>query len=175
MTLIAFLGYNHSGKSSAASALIEHGFKRHSFADPLKSMLLSIGLTEEQLWGNKKEVPCELLGGKTPRHAMKELGESWGRKSIDENLWIRIWRTTFPVNGDVVVDDLRYPDEAELIRSQNGTIVKIERPDIEPDLSHPSEQHIETIKPDHVIINDGSLESLYARVSMLRARIGLQK
>lgn len=176
MTLIAFIGYKGSGKSEAARTLIEqHGFVRHSFADPLKRMLLSIGLTEGQLWGSEKEVPSELLGGKTPRHAMQALGETWGRQAIDKEIWIRIWEKTIP-SGNVVVDDLRYPNEAELVRNRGGTIVRILRPDVQVDTSHPSEQHVESIEADYVVVNDHGVVELRGQISDIykRRRTGLE-
>ena len=77
--IIGIMGKKHCGKSEASKYLeLSHGFKRISFADPMKCMLLSLGLSSEELWGNRKEIPSELLGGQTPRYAMRTLGVEWG-------------------------------------------------------------------------------------------------
>jgi hypothetical protein len=49
-------------------------WRQVKFAGPLKSMCMALGLTEAHIEGHLKEVPCELLCGQTPRHAMQTLG-----------------------------------------------------------------------------------------------------
>ena len=88
MRLIAFCGYMGSGKSFAADYLIEkYGYTRVKFAGPLKDMLHTMGLTEEEIEGGDKDKPSDLLCGRTPRWAMQSLGTEWGRECIGENLW----------------------------------------------------------------------------------------
>jgi hypothetical protein len=60
--LIAFTGLAGSGKSTAAEHLVQaHQFTRLRFAGPIKAMCRALGLTEEQVDGGQKEVPCDLL------------------------------------------------------------------------------------------------------------------
>lgn len=173
--IIALYGYKGCGKSEAALQLSHAGFILHSFAAPLKAMLLAMGLTEEQLWGSEKETPCELLGGKTPRWAMQSLGSEWGRHCIDGNIWVRAWQQTLPkVHIDVVVDDLRFPNEAAAVKIAGGFIVKIVRPGLVIDRSHESEKHVDdedAIPPDDVIINDGTLQQFRAKIVILERRL----
>ena len=126
--LIGFTGRMHSGKTTAAMHLVRsHGFTRHRFAGPLKAMLHAIGLTERHTDGDLKEEPCDLLDGKTPRWAMQSLGTEWGRMLITPNLWVNAWLATKP-EGNVVVDDVRFDNEAAMIRSAGGIVVRIVRP-----------------------------------------------
>lgn len=162
--LIGLVGYAGSGKSLAADCLAPHGYYRTRFAAPLKDMLRSLGLTQAEVDGHLKEVPCELLGGKTPRHAMITLGTEWGRNLIDYNLWVRV--TMHKVNhslsvGDkkVVIDDVRFPNEAQAIRDAGGTIWRIDRVGVGAGSSHISETGQEDIEPDVIVINDGDPES----------------
>ena len=48
-------------------------------------MLYQLGLGEAHIEGALKEVPCELLGGKTPRYAMQTLGTEWGRDTDQQD------------------------------------------------------------------------------------------
>jgi hypothetical protein len=131
-TIIAFTGLAGAGKSTAAAHLVKHrGFERVRFAGPLKAMMLALGCTTEQVDGSEKETPCDLLGGKTPRHAMQTLGTEWGRDLIASDLWIRAWNAALakvPAGVPVVVDDCRFPNEADAVNAAGGILVRIERP-----------------------------------------------
>lgn len=127
--LIAFTGLAGAGKSTAAAHLVKHrGFTRVRFAGPLKAMMAALGCTEAEIDGALKETPCELLGGRTPRHAMQTLGTEWGRDLIAPDLWIRAFNAALPATGNVVVDDCRFPNEAAAVTAAGGILVRIERP-----------------------------------------------
>jgi len=57
--LIGINGYARSGKDTMADRLVEkHGFKKVSFAEPMREMLQGIfGFTKDQLYGDLKETP----------------------------------------------------------------------------------------------------------------------
>lgn len=130
--IIALTGLAGSGKSTAAKHLVEkHGFTLVKFAAPLKDMLRPLGLGDREIEGDLKEVPCALLGGRTPRHAMQTLGTEWGRECMDPDLWIRIAlkraAAELDQGGKVVMDDCRFPNEAEAVLARGGSIVRITR------------------------------------------------
>lgn len=131
-TLIAFTGLAGSGKSTAAQHLVKNnGFQRLRFAGPLKDMMRALGLTEAEIEGDRKEVPCELLGGKTPRYAMQTIGTEWGRDLIASDLWIRAFRAALakvPEGVPVVVDDCRFPNEADAVVAAGGVLLRVVRP-----------------------------------------------
>lgn len=138
--IIGLTGLAGSGKTTVARHLMGmHGFVRHRMAEPLKSMLKTLGLTEQQIDGDLKEVPCELLGGKTPRHAMQTLGTEWGRDLISQNLWVKAWSDSLPHGRNVVVDDVRFLNEVETIMSIGGYIIHVDR-GLKPTGSHLSER-----------------------------------
>jgi hypothetical protein len=59
---VALTGLAGSGKSTAALHLVNrHGFERVRFAGPLKAMVRALGLTDREIDGDLKEVPCGLL------------------------------------------------------------------------------------------------------------------
>lgn len=164
MDLIALTGPAGAGKSTAAAWLARHrGYARVSFAAPLKAMLEAIGIDPAALdRGPAKAAPHPLLCGATPRRAMQTLGTEWGRHLIHPDLWVRLAEA--PVcaaldhGGRVVIDDLRFPNEAAMIRRHGGTIIRIERPGaLAPSAagaaSHASEH--QPITPDLTIRNAG--------------------
>lgn len=160
--VVALTGAAGSGKSTAAGYLIRrHGYERVKFAGPLKNMCRAIGLSEDHIEGDLKEVPSDMLCGKTPRHLMQALGTELGRNLIGEDFWIRLWLHRVAAAKRVVVDDCRFPNEAEAVRSLGGVIIKLAgRGGIAG--SHASEAGCGTW--DSTVENDGCVTDLYASV-----------
>ncbi|QIX20745.1 AAA family ATPase [Agrobacterium pusense] len=128
--VIALTGLAGSGKSTASKYLVEkHGYQLVKFAGPLKDMLRAIGLSEAQIEGELKEVPSRLLQGKTPRHAMQTLGCEWGRDCIGSSFWLFLWEDAvlkiLDAGGRVVVDDCRFPNEADEVRKLGGVVWRL--------------------------------------------------
>ena len=173
-TVIAITGLAGAGKTTAAMHLVNaHGFERVRFAGSLKAMLVALGLTAEEIDGARKEVPCELLCGKTPRHAMQTIGTEWGRDLIGEDLWIRAWRTavnrTLP-GSCIVVDACRFPNEADAVRAISGHIVRVERAGAGAwAAGHASEQHV--LSADRIIVNDGPIDRLFREMDEIAATL----
>jgi hypothetical protein len=64
----------------------------------------------------------------------------------------------------VVIDDVRFPNEAEMIRNLGGELWLVDRPGVAYDGDHASEGALADVLPDAVINNSGSLENLQAIV-----------
>lgn len=126
--VVGLCGLAGSGKSTAAAALVQVGYERVRFAGPLKAMMAALGLTEREIDGDLKEEPCALLGGRTPRHAMQTVGTEWGRQMIDNELWIRAWQRAAAGKSLVVVDDVRFENEAAAVRAAGGMLIRVMRP-----------------------------------------------
>jgi hypothetical protein len=130
--LIGFCGVAGAGKTFAAAHLVRmHAFDRIRFAGPLKDMMRALGLTEAEIEGDGKERPSDLLAGKTPRHAMQTIGTEWGRDLIDPDLWVRAWGRAadkaLAEGRPVVVDDVRFANEAAAIWARGGILVRLAR------------------------------------------------
>lgn len=131
--IIGLTGLAGAGKSTAAGMLQQqHGFRLVKFADPLKNMLKTLGLTHREIEGDRKGLPCKLLGGRSPRYAMQTLGTDWGRSLISDDLWVNVWRARAKellLDGHpVVCDDCRFENEASVIKDLGGEIWNIRRP-----------------------------------------------
>ncbi|MDE4059787.1 hypothetical protein [Phaeobacter gallaeciensis] len=187
--VIGLCGAAGAGKSTVAAVLAEYGYTRLRFADPLKSMLRTLlaaaGVAEDEVErmveGDLKELPHPALGGKSPRLAMQTLGTEWGRTHLGLDFWVntarRQIRAILGRGGRVVVEDCRFPNEAEAIRAswpsdpadplggpfEFGQLWLVTgRGGIGQ--GHESEAHLSHLAPDLFLDNSGCLERLEAAV-----------
>jgi hypothetical protein len=163
--VVGITGTAGSGKTTVARIMCDrYDFSRVRLAEPIKKMARALGLTHDQVDGPLKEIPLDELCGKTPRYVMQTLGTEWGRRTIGEDIWVRVAQKEIGrlvSNGvSVVVDDVRFPDEAEMIRKLGGAMVRVENPVITQSTAHESERHIFNIEVDYVIVNGGSIADL---------------
>jgi hypothetical protein len=171
--VVGLSGYAGSGKSAVAKYLVEnHGFIRLSYASPIKKMIHAL-LREagvgpvtirEMIDGKLKEVPSDVLGGKTPRYAMQTLGTEWGRSLIAQDLWRSILLRRMNAELDrghrVVIDDVRFHNESKFLM-EHGRVFRIER-FADQQMTHISED--QSFPVDDIIANNGSLQELYAAI-----------
>jgi hypothetical protein len=125
-------------------------------------MLRVLGLGADELEGDRKGVPSDLLCAHTPRWAMQSLGTEWGRMRIGESLWVDAWRRRVEAMpaAKIVVDDCRFPNELEAARVLGFVPVRIRR---EGARVH-GERHLSEYALDEVwmpeFLNDGAPEAL---------------
>jgi hypothetical protein len=169
-TVVGFAGPKRVGKSTCAQWLMQSGYVRLPFAGPLKDMLRAIGLSSRELDGDLKEVPCSLLCGKTPRHAMQTLGTEW-RNMIDQHLWTRIWTDRALQERRVVADDVRFPHEVDAIRSLGGKVIRIHRPGFEATGEHASEALFDQLTYDGEIWNNSDELALQNRLGQILSHL----
>lgn len=191
--IIGFTGRAGSGKSTAAGWVLRNQNRvvKMSFARPLKRMAYEllrevlpkdhhISATDYINNPEFKEAPIPFLGNYTARKIMQTLGTEWGRKAIHEDFWVAIAAgkverslgTSFQKSETVpiklVFDDLRFANEAEMVRNYGGIVVRIERPDAEKPAevsAHPSEHF--GFPADVTILNDGSPDDLFDKLAAL--------
>lgn len=173
--IIALSGYAQSGKDSVSEILIKkYGYKRVSFADKIKEILLEINpiiLGYEDLiwdlatyvnnfgWENSKKVPHV-------RQLLQNLGVSV-REVLGEDTWIDAALDGVLPNDKIVITDVRFPNEADAIKWIFGEIWRVERPKISPVNKHASETALDDWIFDRTITNNGTLEDLEELVDVI--------
>jgi len=165
MTIIALTGYKQSGKSSVARTLQEQfGFTRMAFADPVKwAVQMIYGLSYDQLYGHLKEEPDPRYD-LTPRFIMQHFGTEVCRHLHPDTWVLNLKRRMdyLPGQSNVVIDDLRFDNEAKAVREWGGKVWRVAR------FGYGRGQHAsEAYSPfaDLMVVNDGSLEELANWVS----------
>ena len=164
--IIGLSGYARSGKDTVASLLPD--YTRRAFADVLRDALYRLnpyvgnGLTVADL---VDEYGWEVAkSGDEVRRLLQVLGTEVGRKMIDNDIWVKMATRDILKEDAIVFTDVRFPNEAEAIKSLGGTVWRIERPGIKAINGHASETAMDDWPFDCTITNSGTLEDLKAQV-----------
>ena len=166
--LIAFHGKKLSGKTTSADYLVKtHKFKKCSFAQKGKETCGDIfQLTHEQLYGSLKEVVDERYNV-TPVFIMQRFMTEVTRH-IYEPIWIKCLErkiSSFKEGTNIVIDDLRFQNEAEWVINNNGVIIHISRSETYINDSHASEQGIdENMSVFHINNYSQNVINLYLQI-----------
>jgi len=201
--LIGISGSIGSGKDTAADYLCNfHGFKRDSFASTLKDAISNIfGWNREWLEGRTKtsrewrEKVDEWWAARlniphlTPRWVLQNWGTEVCRLGFHDDIWIASLENKLrQTDEDIVISDVRFPNEIKSIEKQGGIMVRVKRgpePDwfsLAIDANKGDENAKERLKSLNVhaseyswvgtnfttiIENDGTIQDLYDKVESL--------
>ncbi len=99
----------------------------------------------------------------------------WGteyRRAEDPDYWTKAWTNkveSFDLNTiHILIDDVRFINELDTVRAENGLIIKIERPGFNGAGNHASETSLDAYADWHrVIVNDGTLEDLQRQIDAM--------
>ena len=138
-------------------------------------------LTEEQVFGNEKEV-IDSRYDKTPRQILQIVGTNCYR-AIDEDYWVKQLFNilSHPQNflhfkGGIVITDVRFLNEVNFVKDIGGKILKVSRDNREEisDTTHSSETALDDFEGyDFEILNDGTFEELNSQIDKFMAEVML--
>lgn len=163
--LIGLTGYIGSGKTLAARHLVtRHGFVSLNFKDALDDELIRFFpdlLTEILSYYSNSDIRTivDLLRYKPTLPLIRALKQNFGtdvRRFEDPNYWCLRWVDAWErisKGESVVVDDVRFLNEARFLRSRGGVIVKIARGGDFPSTDHASESEIAHVPVQMIISN----------------------
>ena len=183
MKLIALCGAAGAGKDTVADML---PVRKLAFADALyREVAEAWGVEQHVLRCQKtKETPtndlcvmdCEDEGftdfvfdemWSVPRSPRRIL-QWWGdyRRAQMPDYFVAKMATELSITHEpVVITDVRFPNEAAMVRQLGGQIWQIHRPSYEAGgTGHASDTDGSAFSPDRVVVNSGSLEDLRAAV-----------
>jgi len=145
-----------------------------SFAEPMRYMLTGLFIymgydakqIEKMYTTGKEIVPAGLI--KSPRKMMQLLGTEWGRNCVDADLWVKAAKRKIEkISAQAIVfDDIRFENEAAMIRGLGGLIIHIDRGDLITD-EHASESGINDHVSDAFVDNDHSLADFLMDIELV--------
>lgn len=164
INVIGICGRAGAGKDTVGDWLVKNrGFKRISFATPIYAALEAIGFPAP---ATREEKEAKIEGFDFSwREAAQTLGTEWGR-GLDKNLWLKIVEAKI-ATGHFVITDVRFENEAQMIRKQ-GAIIHVggRHSDLGERSSHVSEMPVMYYPgTDYVINNSGTMEELYTELT----------
>lgn len=173
--LIGLAGPAGSGKDTIGEFLWKnHGFLTMAFADRLKDVASTMfGWERLALAEREFKETVDPVWGITPREALQRLGTEAVQGAFGKDFWVRAWRQLYDQvrhGDDVVVTDVRFEHEAEVIRALGGLIIHVRRaaaPGHNGVPGHISEAGIKEASDDWILPNNGTLLDLEREVETL--------
>lgn len=168
---IGLTGKARAGKDTAAKLLSLHGYCQVAFADKVRECLYNLnplvmsdtGDLEDlqSLLSSKHGYTWETIKGTQwgdhIRSLLQRMGTEAGRNTIGENVWIEAIDLDHPDNK-YAVSDVRFPNEAEYLRSKGGAVIRIERSGSGLSTEHSSEAM--EFEADYTVYNNGTMTEL---------------
>ena len=203
--IIGVCGLKGAGKDTIGDIICKNddSFVKMSFADTLKDItailmgwdreLLQGSTIESREWREKADDYWSDKFGKmiTPRIILQELGTNVLRNQFLQSIWVdSLQKKLMEMDKNVVITDVRFPNEIDMIKELGGTIYRVERGELPkwyytvnnlrltamPDANipyivegldkiHESEwKWIGYDRPEHIFKNDGTIEDLEKEV-----------
>lgn len=182
--IIGLTGWAGAGKSTVASLLAaEHGYMVKPLAGPVIDGLRALDPIIGWVAGQpvRLNAAIDSLGWDVTKRTYAEarrlaqrFGTEVGRQQFGADVWVdRMWWTLqgVPDMIPVVIPDVRFPNEAQLVYDIGGFIVRVERPGLARQSDHESEQYAGNILPDWVLLNAGSLSDLTNETRKVAERV----
>lgn len=179
--IVGFHGRAGAGKDTAAQPFIKLGFMKVAFATEMKMGLNAMFGWELENWDDLewKEAPQFELFGKSPRQVAQTLGTEWGRNLVHEDIWAETAMRHARMYENAVFTDVRFPNEARIIRKNNGLVIRVTRDGDTSAGDHDSEQVLGPELVDYVLnASSGAIGALQAHameaIRKLAAKKGLK-
>ena len=166
--LIGITGKAGSGKDTVADYICDnYGWVKYSLASPIKRGICAIFGWDDSMFQNRELKESVTEHGKSPRQMAQTLGTEWGRELINERIWLMLAEKFIRESRKaVVIPDVRFENEAHMIRREGGIIIHLDR-DVESVAAHSSEAGVDQEIEDLVIVNNGSIKKLHQDIDSL--------
>ena len=194
--IIGICGLIGCGKGTVGDILVDdYGFTKLSFADKLKDGVATVfnwdramlegDTVESREWRETQDDFWTRETGRTitPRLVLQEFGTDCMRHGFDDGIWVSLVKqelVKYP-NKNFVIPDVRFPNEANMIKSIHGEVWRVRRGQdpvwmrmyqdigVEPKDVHESEWRWAKVDFNHIIYNDLGIDELRSQLKGLLA------
>lgn len=171
MKLIGLIGRKQSGKDTVCHLIDQliPRVRRLAFADGVKEEVAeAIGQPVDFVEANKTQL----------RLLLQAWGTDWRRDMCSNSYWVDRVRDQLRdiqhTDTTVILTDVRFPNEAAVVREFGGVVARVFRPGFDKtDDVHPSETALDNYEADNVIWNAKGIPALQKNVSEFLTTIGL--
>jgi hypothetical protein len=175
--VIGLAGPIGAGKTTAARALGSLGYRQASFATPLKQVCFQVfgplGVPREAFFGTQEEksAPLEAIKKYATGRQILELVGTEGFRAAYPDVWLDLAMVPRYEGERIVIDDVRYENEATAIRSRGGLVLHLERLGAEVERTgHRSDAGLKMQAGDEIIrVKDGDVPGLQAAAQFAAA------
>lgn len=175
--LFGIAGKARTGKDTVANYMRGiHKMHTYAFADPIKKAASEMfGIPLHHFYDEDLKESTNNFWGYSPRQMIQMLGTEGGRDLFREDIWVKRgeveWSNFCATNVNkkgMVFTDVRFENEAEMIRLAGGSIIHVFRDSAQQINAHISEAGIEVDEvKDWVIHNNGTLSELFKSVDLI--------
>jgi len=166
--IIGLTGYAQSGKDTVANVLVErYGFTRVAFADKIRELLYEANPMYDSIVGEPLFVKAKVdrdgweEAKKSPhiRRLLQTTGVA-ARKLFGEDFWVKQALKDITPEGNYVIADVRFENEADEIKFTGGQIWRIKRLGVDPVNGHISETQMDGYPVDQIFVNNSTVDDL---------------
>lgn len=177
--LICVVGRRRSGKDTFSQYFVDAlGYRAVALAEiPKRETSKTYGLPTDMLWWeDNKDRAYFADQTKTYRDLLIEYANA--QRAVDPDVWVnRLLEEIKPrlARGEnVVVTDVRFPNEAELLHAAGGILIKIERPSVPVfcDLADSGVDAIDSRLLHRTIVNNRGINDLWCDARSVAEALG---
>ncbi|NVO31330.1 nucleoside/nucleotide kinase family protein [Hymenobacter lapidiphilus] len=179
--LIGFSGRRGSGKDTVARLMQqlqpERKWHIRSVGEPIKEVCAALaGEGTAPYFSQPGKAEMLPAFGRTRGEMLQQVGLAL--RLWEPDIWVQAFFSKLPTDQHTLIPDVRFPNEADLIRSRGGLMLRVEgdplhqRGDGTRDDAHPSETALDGYPHfDAVLHNTGSKTDLERQVRELLTRV----
>lgn len=137
--IVGLTGLKGSGKTTAADFL--HNYHSASFADGVREVVAcAFDASPEALLDRDLKKSTDEFWGITYRKMLQRTAMAF-REKFGDDFWIAHLESKIDLDEDIVIDDVRFPNEAQWVRDNGGVVIGLLAHDATlDDDAHVSEQ-----------------------------------